>query len=148
MTDPREPVQVHVDFNDMDAEGRFFVLPEDATGELALDSEISLFDAEGNCARGIVVDLTESGAMVATIAGSWRPCAVASAIAADEVRQLADVILASVEKARQHLTAWYSVSATPLGALGIAATPSASVFSMAATASAHPRPKGAVASTL
>ncbi len=64
--------RAHVDFNEMDERGWFFVLPDDVAGELSLHGEVSLYDAEGNLAVGTVVELLdEHQAMIAMLAGSW-----------------------------------------------------------------------------
>lgn len=79
MPDSRDHVHVHVDFNDVDMDGRFFVLPEDATGSLALNMPVVLQDAEGNNAQATVVEVMTGGrAMLAMVAGSWRSGEIAA----------------------------------------------------------------------
>lgn len=72
MPDSGELVRVHVDFNDMDTTGRFFVLQDDASGELLPNSQVTLHDAEGNSAQGRVVELQDQAAVVAMTPGSWQ----------------------------------------------------------------------------
>jgi len=141
-------VEVHVDFNDMDTDGRFFVLPDDATAKLVLNSEVSLYDAEGNGARGSVVELHESGAMVAMIAGSWQPQPVAQPTAQGSMAQQVCALVASAVKARLPKAPWYQLQLIPAGSLGITAPPSVGVFGMTALSSARPRSEGAVLSSL
>lgn len=73
MPNSDELVRVHVDFNDMETTGQFFVLRGDANGELTLDSQVALYDAEGNSAQGTVIELVEGqSAVVAMTPGSWQ----------------------------------------------------------------------------
>jgi hypothetical protein len=147
MANPNDPVRVHVDFNDLGADGRFFVLPDDAAARLVLNSEVRLYDAEGNEARGTVVELPDGGAVVAMIPGTWHPNTAPQPVAQGNVAQQVCALVASTLKAR-HPGAWYQLTAVPAGTLGITAPPSVGVFGMTASASALPRSEGAVLSSL
>jgi hypothetical protein len=79
MPDFMDEVRVHVDFNDVDVDGRFFALPEDAERPLVLGLPVALWDAEGNSARGRVVEVGQQGrAFVEMIAGTWQSAEAAA----------------------------------------------------------------------
>jgi hypothetical protein len=138
MPDTERP-HVHVDFNDMDPEGRFFVLPEDVEGGvLGLRSAVVLVDEEGNRALGHVAELMERGqAIVAMTAGSWQ-----SEVAAvqeprsvqDQVSRLLGTPIGRIRSA----TDWYRLSVVPSNVVVATAVPSSGL----------PEPRGAVPSTL
>src|SRR6266542_1635364 len=116
MPGPDRP-RVHVDFNDMDQEGRFFVLPDDVEdGALGPGSAVMLVDEEGNSALGRVAELMERGrAIIAMTAGSWRSDAAAVPIAAESgslQEQVAQLLGASVRRMRS-TAGWYKLSTVP-----------------------------------
>jgi len=131
-------VHAHVDFNEMEADGRFFVLPDDVSGSLALRLPVVLRDAEGNSASGIVVELLDGGrAMLAMIAGSWR---AHDAIAASSFSQgFQDQVASLTASFAQNLAApLYKLSAATSGVAGLIADRTSVVA----------QPRGAVASSL
>lgn len=133
--------RVHVDFNDMDQQGRFFVLPEDIEdGTLGLGSNVVLVDEEGNSALGHVAELMERGqALIAMAAGSWRSdAAVAVTVGPRSLQeQVAQLLDASVSRARS-VIGWYKLSTVPSGIATATATPP----------TGRPEPRSAVPSTL
>jgi hypothetical protein len=140
MPDSQGRVHVHVDFNDMDLDGRFFVLPEDAGGLLSLHSQVLLQDAEGNSALGTVVELMDRGrAIIAMTAGSWRGRA-AAASAGSEAR--------TVQEQVSHLLASYMPKAAALTSYRLSAVRSGGAVETAAPSSGLPQPRGAVLSSL
>lgn len=73
MGEPQVPPRVLVDFNDLDAAGQLYTLPEDADQPLQMNSRVILWDGEGNQALGRVVEVAEHGrAIVEMTPGSWR----------------------------------------------------------------------------
>lgn len=71
------PAKVCVDFNDMDLDGRFVVSPQDSDRLVALGMSVLLWDAEGNTARGRVVNLRQRGrAVVEMLPGTWQRATV------------------------------------------------------------------------
>jgi hypothetical protein len=65
--------RVHVDFNDLGMDGQLYARPADSDRLLQADSQVILWDGEGNCADGRVVAITERGdAVLAMVPGSWR----------------------------------------------------------------------------
>jgi len=125
MPDLPEVVRVYVDFNDMDLQGRFFTLPEDADNPLGLHSQVLLHDDEGNTARGQVVETRDRGrAIVEMTAGTWRSAGAANAASPgpsfqDQVTSL----LASYLRAPGSFWGGYRQSLAPAGVLATAATP-------------------------
>jgi hypothetical protein len=129
-----ELVRVHVDFNDMDVQGRFFVLLDDASGELHLNTQVTLYDAEGNRAEGTVVELRgDQAAIVEIVAGSWRH-APAPPLSFDE---LASSLLVTSLRLSSTFTERCRVQRTHSGTVGESASPST-----------HPQTDGAVLSSL
>lgn len=119
-------LRVHVDFNDMDQEGRFFVLPEDVEdGTLDPGSAVVLVDEEGNNALGHVAELMERGqALVAMTAGSWRSDAAVALTAESRglQEQIAQLLGGSVSCMRS-VAGWYKLSTVPSGVAAATATP-------------------------
>jgi len=133
-----DKVHAHVDFNEMEADGRFFVLPDDVSGSLALSLPVVLRDAEGNSANGVVVELLDGGrAMLAMIAGSWR---AHDALAAASFSQgFQDQVASLTASLAQNLAGpLYRLSAVPSGVAGLIADRTSVVA----------QPRGAVASSL
>ena len=103
MPDLEGPARVHVDFNDMDPEGMFVVLPQDTDRLVALGAHVLLWDADGNTAHGRVVDLRQHGrAVVEMVTGTWRRAPVENVSAPTIDDQLKDLLapylLSSVTK--------------------------------------------------
>lgn len=65
--------RVYVDFNDLGTDGRLYARLEDSDRPLEADSQVILWDGEGNYADGQVVAVAERGdAELAMVPGSWR----------------------------------------------------------------------------
>jgi hypothetical protein len=65
--------RVHVDFNDLDTDGQLYARLADSDVPLQADSQVILWDGEGNYADGRVVAMTERGdAVLAMVPDSWR----------------------------------------------------------------------------
>ncbi len=141
MTSPSDLVRVHVDFNDMDMDGRFYVLPDDVVGQLKLQSHVMLHDAEGNSARGTVIELMGQGrAMIEMITGSWHRGEVPTpAAAARAVQDQVLGLLASYLPSPGSLSGLFRWSGT---------VSSGFVPQTAALPSGRPQPQGAVLSSL
>src|SRR5260370_769178 len=141
MPDSEGLAHVHVDFNEMDLDGRFFVLPEDAGGRLPLNAQVILEDAEGNSARGTVVELMGQGrAMIAMLAGTWHR-REAVAVSPAEHRTFQDQIsglLAPYLRGAASLTGLYRLSEVPSSVAAQTAAPSSGL----------PQSQGAVLSSL
>jgi hypothetical protein len=141
MPDSDRP-RVHVDFNEMDPQGRFFVLPEDVEdGALGLRSAVVLVDEEGNSARGQVTELMEQGrAIVAMLAGSWQSDAPSVPVPQDSrsFQELVTGLLAASVQRKRSAPDWYRLSVIPSNIVTATATPPSGL----------PEPRGAVPSTL
>jgi len=139
MPDSDDRVRVHVDFNDMDSQGRFYVLPEDISGELALHSQVTLYDAEGNSAQGVVAELlTGHKAMIAMIPGSWERRWVAASSEARTIQDQVMSLLAPYLRISRPLSGQYQLTVISSSIAPRTATPP----------SALPQPEGAVLSSL
>lgn len=137
MPDSSDLALVHVDFNDMDAEGRFFVLGDDVCGELRLNSNVTLYDAEGNSAQGTVVELrADQAAVVAMTAGSWRRGPTIPVPETASFEQLVSNLLASSLLTRGARTWNYYLTMT------------SEIVGQSASPSALPQSEGAVRSSL
>jgi hypothetical protein len=129
-------LRVHVDFNDLDAAGHIFVLPEDVDGGVLTQGlAVELVDEEGNQARGHVAELLELGqAQIAMVAGSWRgPAPVQSMSLQEQVTQL---LVDSASRVRSS-AGWYALSRV-----------SSCVVAPASLPSGRPEPRSAVPSTM
>jgi hypothetical protein len=124
----------------MDAEGCFFVLPGDVTdGVLVVDHQVELLDYEGNQARGQIARLTDRGALVSMIAGSWQGSQMASIpqTTGSLQQQVAGLLESSLDRARA-LGGWYRLSRVS----------SSSIAEAVGLPSGLPEPQGAVPSTV
>lgn len=140
MPDFPQMARVNVDFNDMDQDGRLFVLPEDAEHPLWQHALVVLGDAEGNHARGRVVEIRDGGrAVIEMIAGSWlsREAASATELFLSPQDQVA-ILMAPYVWNPGSFGGWYRFSEGPSGVAAVAASP----------ASALSQPRGAVPSSL
>ena len=135
--------RVHVDFNDLDTDGRFFVLPDDVEGGvLGLRSEVVLVDEEGNSALGHVAELRERGrAIIVMAAGTWRSHEASVPMRPTPTRniqqQVAQLLESSVQRFRS-AAGWYGLSQASSGVITATAAPP----------SGRPEPRGAVPSSL
>ena len=113
MPELQQPARVHVDFNDMDPQGMFVVLPQDADRLVALGSQVLLWDTEGNTAHGRVVDLRQRGrAVVEMLAGTWRRAPV-EGLAAPTIDEQLEALLAPLLSSPAARESWFAHPVRP-----------------------------------
>ncbi len=124
MRDPQRRARVHVDFNDMDPDGMFLVLPQDADQLVALGSSVLLWDAEGNTAHGRVVDLRQRGrAVIEMLAGTWRRAPVEN-LPAPTIDEQLKVLLALYQARSVAHGNWFALRRATSSAMATGTAPS------------------------